>query len=120
MGSGMFFEQEYHTVIELLPQTDMIVMTRVKWTTTLNWLVEKAKQRMIPVVFDVDDRVFDLDALNTFANTLAIDLEHEYACDFGLQILRVFNRRQHLQTVIFQQTITWGKSCRKNSISRIK
>lgn len=37
---------------------------------------------MIPVVFDVDDRVFDLDALNTFANTLAIDLEHEYACDF--------------------------------------
>ena len=81
-GAVCFFEQEYPTVIELLPQTDMIVMTRVKWTTTLNWLVEKAKQRMIPVVFDVDDRVFDLDALNTFANTLAIDLEHEYACDF--------------------------------------
>ena len=81
-GAMYFFEKEYAQVEELLDKADILVLTRVKWTLGLDWLVSKAKAKGIPVLFDVDDRVFDLNWLKTLTNTLAVDLDNETAYDF--------------------------------------
>ena len=73
-GAMYFFEKEYAQVEELLDKADILVLTRVKWTLGLDWLVSKAKAKGIPVLFDVDDRVFDLNWLKTLTNTLAVAL----------------------------------------------
>lgn len=81
-GAVYFFEKECSQVEELLDKVDILVLTRVKWTLGLDWLVSKAKAQGIPVLFDVDDRVFDLNYLKTLTNTLAVDLDNETAYDF--------------------------------------
>lgn len=81
-GAVYFFEKEYDQVQDLLNQIDLLVLTRVKWTLSLDWLVSKAKSAGIPVLFDVDDRVFDLNAVKQLTNTLAVDFDNEAAYDF--------------------------------------
>ncbi len=81
-GAVYFFECEYEKIADLLPKASLLVLTRVKWTLPLEWLTARAKAAGIPVLFDVDDRVFDLNALKLLTNTLAVDLSYEQAYDF--------------------------------------
>lgn len=81
-GAVYFFEKEYEQVQELLKQIDLLVLTRVKWTLPLDWLVSKAKAENVPVLFDVDDRVFDLNTIKALTNTLAVDFDNEAAYNF--------------------------------------
>ncbi|NMA07184.1 MAG: glycosyltransferase [Ruminococcaceae bacterium] len=81
-GAVYFFEKEYDIVQTLIKDADLLVLTRVKWRHSLANLIARAKANNVPVLFDVDDRVFDLDALPILTNTLAVDLSSEHALDF--------------------------------------
>ena len=78
-GAVYFFKEEYSVVAELLSQAHLMVMVRSKWDLRLEQLVRIARQKKVPLLFDVDDRVFDLDALQVLTNTLDVDLRSDYA-----------------------------------------
>lgn len=81
-GAVYFFEREYEKIVALLPKISLLILTRVKWTLPLEWLVARAKAEGVPVLFDVDDCVFDLNAIKVLTNTLAVDFGYEQAYDF--------------------------------------
>jgi glycosyltransferase involved in cell wall biosynthesis len=48
----------------LLPECDMLVIFRAAWNHHLNRLVEVCNGKKIPVIFDIDDLLFDADILH--------------------------------------------------------
>lgn len=86
-GAVYFFEAELERVAGLLDKTDLLVITRMKWSVELSMLAARAKSKGIPVLFDVDDMVFDLENIGIITNTLAVNLRSEEAYDFWFAYL---------------------------------
>lgn len=72
-----FYENELPRVIPLLAHTAALLLCRTSWTPGIQAAIDSAKARGVPVLFDVDDRVFDLDCLQLIASTLDVPLEDE-------------------------------------------
>lgn len=72
-----FFLDELETVKQLLSVISLLVMVRVRWVIELDKLAYHARADGIPVLFDTDDYVFDLDALPLVTNTLNVSLACE-------------------------------------------
>ncbi|MDK2813942.1 MAG: hypothetical protein PWQ08_1197 [Clostridiales bacterium] len=81
-GAVYFFQNEIEQLKVLLPQASLLVFTRVGWSIELESLAIFAKQKKVPVLFDVDDYVFNIDIVKLLANTLAVDLEIEENCNY--------------------------------------
>lgn len=77
-----FFEDELHHVISRLGFASVVVMCRTSWTPLVQRTIDVAKERKIPVLFDVDDRVFDLECLQLLADSLDISLDDESSRKF--------------------------------------
>lgn len=81
-----FYMSELPTILELLPVVHELIFSRVRWTHSVDMVVAHAKADGIPVLFDVDDLIFDLDYLNMVTNTLNVhfggerDYEFWFAC----------------------------------------
>lgn len=67
-----FFETELDTVKLFFHEFDLLIICRMQWSNSLQCFIDIAKKHNIPVVFDCDDRVFDLDYLPILCNTLGV------------------------------------------------
>ena len=77
-----FYGNETDDVINLLSETSLLVLTRVRWTHDMERLVLEAGKRNIPVYYDIDDYVCDVDALKIVTNTLNVHFGGEVDYDF--------------------------------------
>ena len=74
-----FFKDELENIKLYLSDIDLITLIRVKWTFDIEKFVCDVKSKNIPVLFDVDDLVFNLDFLPLVMNTLNVEcLEERY------------------------------------------
>jgi len=77
-----FFEDE---IIKLLPYIEKIAcvtIARARFSLNILSFIGKIKQSYIPLVFDVDDMVFDLTKLPLITNTLNVKLSQHLEYDF--------------------------------------
>ncbi len=79
--SDYFFASELEYVYDLLDKISNIKITRMKWTNQLNNLIAVAKSKGVKILFDVDDRVFDVEYLPILANSLSLNFENESTRD---------------------------------------
>lgn len=77
-----FFLDELMTVEKILPQCDLLVLTRIKWSHSLDSIVRNAKRLGIPVLYDVDDLICNLQYLPLLTNTLNVHFGSEVDYDF--------------------------------------
>ncbi|MFZ2752273.1 MAG: class I SAM-dependent methyltransferase [Lysobacteraceae bacterium] len=56
-------------------QADLLVLNRICWTDEVGALIERCRARGVPVVFDVDDLVFDPSRIDLLRFTAALDSE---------------------------------------------
>ncbi len=72
-----FYENELSCVIPRLELATALLLCRTSWTPGIQRAINLARGKGIPVLFDVDDRVFDLDCVPLIASTLDCSLEDE-------------------------------------------
>ena len=77
-----FFKNEIDTIYHYLDDMAAIVLVRVRMSIEIDILVKKAKILGIPVLFDVDDLVFDTQSLPIVTNTLNVSFQNEQDYDF--------------------------------------
>lgn len=80
--SMYFYLDEIDIVEKLLDMSQLLVLTRVKWSYLLDTLVWKAKKRGMPVLFDVDDLICNIHYLPLLTNTLNVHFGSEVDYDF--------------------------------------
>lgn len=80
--SVYFFLNELDAVESLLCMSQVLVLTRIKWSYLLDSLVHKARRKGILVLFDVDDLICDIRYLPLLTNTLNVHFESEIDYDF--------------------------------------
>lgn len=91
-GTVYFFRHELDTAAVFLKDVDIVTISRVKWNHQLQLFIDKVKDMGIPVIFDVDDRIYDMDYLPLVTNTLNVDFKTapEVSYDFWFaQISRI-------------------------------
>lgn len=69
---AIFFSRwESKTVKELIPKSDLLVFGRQsRWDSLIKNIIEEAKKNKLPVLFDLDDLVFDKKYLLLVTNTI--------------------------------------------------
>lgn len=72
-----FFLYEYKKILEILPNVDLVVIIRVRWTNNIDQIIYRAKVLNIKVLFDTDDLVFDINYINLVTNTLNVKLDND-------------------------------------------
>ena len=80
--SVYFFTNEIEKLFPYLSQFSLAVVIRVKWTHTLEKFIYEVKSNHIPLLFDVDDLVFDTKFLPMVTNTLNVPFKDEMDYDF--------------------------------------
>ena len=77
-----FYRSEIETVMKLLPEADLLELARLQWFLAVDTLICKARALHIPVLYEVDDCVFDLDLLPMLTNSIDVDFsvdgQYEY------------------------------------------
>ena len=77
-----FFHKEIEIVKQFFSKIDIISIVRMKWTIDLEQFICSAQHNNIPVLFDIDDMVFDTRYLPLVTNTLNVQLKEEFEYDF--------------------------------------
>jgi glycosyltransferase involved in cell wall biosynthesis len=75
VGAGWFSEVELDDIAHLLPDLDAIVIVRYPYNAALGRLIDRAKRHGVPLVFDCDDLVFDIEYVPLIMETLGKDPE---------------------------------------------
>ena len=77
-----FFRTEMEMVFDLLPEADILELARLQWFLAIDSLIYKARTLHIPVLYEVDDYVVDLDLLPMLTNSIDVDFsvagQYEY------------------------------------------
>lgn len=87
-----FFANELQKIEFLLPKIKIVVLSRTKWTYALQTFIDKIKAYSLPLLFDVDDCVFDLDYVPLIMNTLNVEMteiNYNYWFSYVSRIARV-------------------------------
>lgn len=77
-----FFLTEAEMIMRLLPKCHLLVFSRLQWEHSLDVLAGKARALHIPILFDIDDLVFDLRYLRLVTNTLNVHFGSHVDYDF--------------------------------------
>lgn len=77
-----FYREELGSVYPLIEFVNILTLVRLQWFHEVDKLICMARAKGIPVLYDVDDRVFDLDALPLLTNSIDVDFsvagQYEY------------------------------------------
>jgi len=77
-----FYRSEVDTLLSLLDKVSILVFARLQWFHAVDTLLYKAHSLKVPVLYEVDDRIFDLDALPLLTNSIDVDFsvdgQYEY------------------------------------------
>jgi glycosyltransferase involved in cell wall biosynthesis len=71
-----FFEDELHLLNDYIDNVDIFIFGRTRWSVVIDDFVNKIKKRSIPIGFDTDDLVFDVEKIPLIMNTLNIDFNN--------------------------------------------
>lgn len=80
--SVYFFANEIDKIFPYISQVSLVVVIRMRWTHNLDKFIYKVKSNHIPLLFDVDDLVFDTKYLPLVTNTLNVPFKNEMDYDF--------------------------------------
>lgn len=80
--SVYFFMNELAALERLLSSIHIVVLARLKWEHALDSFVIKVRARKIPLLYDVDDLVCDVQYLKLVTNTLNVHFGSEVDYDF--------------------------------------
>jgi glycosyltransferase involved in cell wall biosynthesis len=72
VGASYFFRGDLHRVDEIVDLADVLVICRSGYDQTIATLIARLRARKRPVLFDIDDFVFDPDFAHLIMNTLAV------------------------------------------------
>lgn len=70
-----FYANELEPIQHLLKRAQVIVFVRTPWTAAIQNSISKAKSLNIPILFDVDDLVFDVEKVPFIMNSLNCNLQ---------------------------------------------
>lgn len=70
-----FFQDELEIVKSFLHRIKILTIVRFRWIIELDNIIKQAEALNIPVVYDTDDYIFDLDILPLLTNTIDIRLD---------------------------------------------
>ena len=65
-----FYQMELDEVLKMINCVDLLVFARTRWNNSSKILVDAARKKHIPTVFDVDDLVFDKKYVRVVTNTI--------------------------------------------------
>lgn len=77
-----FFEAELAHITDLVLTCQLITVVRFRWTFALENLLTQAKLSGLPIAFDTDDLVFDLDQVPALVNLQNIDQRTDFELNF--------------------------------------
>jgi glycosyltransferase involved in cell wall biosynthesis len=77
-----FFEKELPFLTDYLDRIDVVIFVRTRWSLAMDAFLHAAKNRKIPVIFDMDDLVCDVSMLPVIMNTLNVDFDHPQAYEY--------------------------------------
>jgi hypothetical protein len=77
-----FFENELSFLSEYLDRIDIVVFVRTRWSLAMDTFLQAAKNRKIPVIFDIDDLVCDVVTLPVIMNTLNVDFDNPQTYEY--------------------------------------
>lgn len=77
-----FFQHELDKIVAFLSKISVVTISRMRWSFQLQKFIETVKKWNVPIAFDVDDRVFDLDYLPIVTNTLNASMSSDNEYDF--------------------------------------
>lgn len=77
-----FFQHELSKITPFLSLISVVTICRVKWNFEIQKFIDIVKKNHIPIAFDVDDRVFDLEYLPLVTNTLNVNMATERDYEF--------------------------------------
>lgn len=72
-----FFRHEMELCLPLLNKANLLTLVRLQWFHSVDRFIHSAHLAGIPVIYDVDDRIFDLEALPLLTNSIAVDFSVE-------------------------------------------
>ena len=81
-SAGYFTLEDAGLLDRVADAADVLVLCRARYSETVSRLIQRARRRGIPVVFDIDDFVFDSRYVHLIMNTLAQPGTSEVAWDF--------------------------------------
>jgi glycosyltransferase involved in cell wall biosynthesis len=70
--SVYFFMDELKTLSKLLPECELLIITRLEWEHAVDELVYLARKSKIPVLFDTDDLICHVKYIKLVTNTLNV------------------------------------------------
>ncbi len=68
-AGSFFFEDELHLLENLLETVHVIVFVRTPWSFEIDRFFHQMKKKHIPIAFDVDDLVFDIEKIPLLMNS---------------------------------------------------
>jgi len=71
-----FFENELKLLKEYIPDVDVFIFGRTRWSVEIDKFIQYVKKYNKPTLFDIDDLVFDIEKLPIVMNTLNVDFNH--------------------------------------------
>ena len=77
-----FFMAELSALKELLKESNILILSRLKWEHAIDDIVLLARKLSIPVLFDVDDLICDIQYMKLVTNTLNVHFGGEADYDF--------------------------------------
>ena len=85
-SASWFFRDDLHRVDEIVALADALVICRSGYEHRVSQLMARFQARDKPVLFDVDDLVFDIDHVHLIIDTLALDKDDPRVWDdwFGM------------------------------------
>jgi glycosyltransferase involved in cell wall biosynthesis len=72
-----FFENEVQELLSFFSKINVIVLCRTRWSFTLDHFIEQAKCNKIPLLFDIDDLIFNPDKIPLVMNTLNVSFRDD-------------------------------------------
>lgn len=81
VSSSYFFLSDINEAHIIATNADLLIVCRSRYSAQLAYLIHKFRSRRKPVLFDVDDLVFDLDYVDVIIDSLGYDLRSPQVLD---------------------------------------
>lgn len=91
-----FAKTEQDEIKTLIPECDLLVIVRLRWTHFVEEIISRAHLLGKKVLFDADDLIFDTDYLSLVTNTLNVDFRTNVAPEINYDFWFAMIGRQQL------------------------
>lgn len=74
-----FFLDEFPELRHYMPNISMAIVSRMRWSFELQHFVDILRDAKIPILYDTDDLVVDIDLLPMLVSTISADLDYYFS-----------------------------------------